>query len=523
MKVVSAAQMRELDRRTIEDFGTPGELLMERAGQGVVDAIRRTTDYTGFVQPVVHVIAGRGNNGGDAFVVARVLHQMGIPVELWVAGPSNELKGDALKHFSKMTSAGVIFRELPTKDDWDAMLASPVPAEILVDGVLGTGAQGPARGPVAGAVQYINAQSADALVVSIDIPSGLHSDTGEPLVDAVRADITVTMGLPKQGLMTSAARDYVGTLEVVDIGIPEELVDEVECQGHAEFICPTDLRLLFPRRPRDSHKGRYGRVLVVGGAQGYVGAITMAARAAVRSGAGLVTALVPDSIVDIVSGASLETMVYAAPETGIGSLSVALWKEWRNRMDDYDAVLIGPGMTRDQDTLLLVREILRESQAPLVIDADALAVLQNQPDWINKAQCPVAITPHPGELGMLFGQEIELIQQHRVGMAEAAAKYTGATVVLKGAGTVVAAPGRPNAINLTGNPGMATGGSGDVLAGLLAGLVAQGLSPYDAACAAVYMHGRAGDLLAWRKSQAGLAASDLIEEIPYVYRDVTLR
>jgi len=523
MKLVTASEMRELDKRTIEEFGTPGEVLMDRAGHGVADVMRRTIEAAGFVAPIVHLIAGRGNNGGDAFVVARLLKTSGITVEVWIAGSANELQGDALKHFSRMTAEDVPYRELPTKDDWDEALYNPIPAEIIVDGVLGTGARGPARGPIAGAIQYIISRSESALVVSIDVPSGLNADTGEPESAGVRADVTVTVGLPKRGLVAPNALEYTGILEVVDIGIPDEYVEDISGDPDTEYISAADLRPMFSRRHRAAHKGQFGRVLAIGGAQGYAGAISMAARAAVRSGAGLVSALVPQSILGVVAGSTLESMVSAADETETGSLSSGLLTSWRRRLDAFDAILVGPGMTRHNETLLIVRELLRDSTVPLVLDADALAVFENQPGWLAKARAPLVITPHPGEMALLFGQTISEVQQHRAGMAIAAAKFTGCTVVLKGAGTVVAQKGRAVAINLTGNPGMATGGMGDVLAGLLAGLLAQGFEPYDAARAAVYIHGRAGDMVAWRKSQAGLAATDLVEEIPYVFRDFSLR
>lgn len=523
MKLVTAEQMRELDRRTIEEYGTPGDVLMERAGLGLADIIRRLVDYTGIMQPTVHFLAGRGNNGGDAFVAARLLYEAGIPVEVWIAGRAAEFKGDALKAFSKMSGASIAYRELPTNDEWEAVLRGPVLADILVDGILGTGTSGPARGPVAGAIQYINRHVEDALVVAIDIPSGLHANTGEPLGDAVRADVTVTMGLPKKGLVTSTAHEYVGALEVVDIGIPEEYLQELELTSSPSLITPAELRSLFPRRARNSHKGTYGRALLIGGARGYPGAIAMATRSTVRSGVGLTTTVVPEGLVNVVAVNCLEAMVHGAEETPHGAMAAGMWSTWEGRTSDFDAILVGPGMTRGNDTLLIVRDMLRDCRRPLVLDADAIAVLAHQPDWIEEAHCPVVLTPHPGELAMLFGQSVVDVQKDREGMAVAAAKYTGAVVILKGAGTIVAAPGQPPAINPTGNPGMASGGTGDVLAGLVAGLLAQGLSPFDAAQAAVYLHGRAGDLVAWRKSQAGLAATDLIEEIPFVFRELSIR
>jgi ADP-dependent NAD(P)H-hydrate dehydratase / NAD(P)H-hydrate epimerase len=523
MKLVTVAQMRELDRRTIEENGTKGDVLMDRAGQGVADITRRVAEIAGFYGPTIHLFAGRGNNGGDVFSAARHLKEMGLLVEVWLAGAANEVHGDALKHMSKMKSAGIALRELPTKEDWDQEMPFRAFGDVLVDGILGTGTTGPARGPAAGAIQYINAHSQDSLVVAIDIPSGLNADTGAAEGDVVRADVTVTMGLPKKGLVEPCALDYVGSVEVVDIGIPEEYISQLQIEGDREMNYLTDLKPLFQRRPRASHKGNYGHVLLIGGARGYAGSIAMAARAAMRSGAGLVTALVPECIANVVAGASLESMVIGARQTSAGSLSDEIWSEWKSRIDDFDAVLLGPGLTRNPESLTLVRHVIRECAVPLVLDADAISVLGGQPHWIERAKCPVVLTPHPGELAQLFSQEIEEVQKDRCGVAVAAAKFTHATVVLKGAGTVVAQEGKPISINMTGNPGMATGGTGDVLAGMLTSLLGQKLQPYDAARVAVYLHGKAGDMVVCRKSQAGVVAGDLIEEIPYVFRDLTLR
>ncbi len=523
MKLVTVAQMRELDRRTIEEGGTSAEALMDRAGQGVADVARRVAEVAGFYGPTIHLFAGRGNNGGDVFAAARHLKAMGLGVEVWLAGAANEVHGAALKHMSKMKAAGISVRELPTKEDWDDEMPYRALGDVLVDGILGTGTSGPARGPAAGANRYINAQAQDSLVVAVDIPSGLDADTGAAEGDVVRADVTVTMGLPKKGLVEPCALDYVGTVEVVDIGIPEEYITQMQVEGDREMINLTDLKPLFKRRPRVSHKGDYGHVLLIGGARGYAGAITMAAKAAMRSGAGLATALVPESIADVVAGATLESMVIGAKETSSGSLSAEIWTEWKSRIDDYDAILIGPGLTRNPQSLTLVRNIIRDCASPLVIDADAISVLEGQPHWVERAKCPVVLTPHPGEMAKLFSQEKEDVQKDRCGVALAASRFTHSTVVLKGAGTVVAQEGKPLSINMTGNPGMATGGSGDVLAGMMVSLLGQKLQAFDAARVAVYLHGRAGDMVVCRKSQAGLVAGDLIDEIPYVFRDLTLR
>jgi hydroxyethylthiazole kinase-like uncharacterized protein yjeF len=522
MKCVTSEQMRELDRRTMEEAGIPGEALMDHAGYGIAEVVGELAEMSGLTRPSVLLLAGRGNNGGDAFVAARYLKERECRVEVWLAGSETGIKGDALKHLGKMKAVGVLLRQLPTVDDWEGIMHLPSDADIMVDGLLGTGTSGPARGPVARAIQYINMHADEAVVVAIDVPSGLDADRGQTEGDVIHADVTVTMGLPKIGLVRRDALECVGSIEVVDIGIPYEFVSDLP-EVEETLIHAEDLKPLMPRRPRDSHKGTYGHVLMMGGARGYAGAIALAARGAQRSGAGLVSVAVPERIASIVASGAVEAMVSGYGEIEAGALSVDCWKSLRQHVEDYSAVLVGPGLSRCQDALVLVRHVIKECQVPLVLDADALAVLEGQPHWIEKASCPVVITPHPGEMALLFGQGIQEIQADRVGVAEAAAKFTGATVVLKGAGTVVATNGQPPSINLTGNPGMATGGSGDVLAGVVVGLLAQGMAPHDAARAAVYIHGRAGDIAAWRGSQAGLIAGDIVDELPYAIRSLTLR
>lgn len=523
MKLVTADEMRELDRRTIEEYEVPGDELMDRAGQGVADVVRRLSETSGFIGPRVLLLAGRGNNGGDAFTAARYLKEGGCQVAVWLAGLANQVKGDAFKHLSRLKSAGVELRELPMREDWEDALAAPVAAEVLVDGLLGTGSRGPARGPVVGAIEYINANATDALVVAIDIPSGLDADTGQPLGDAVRADVTVTMALPKRGLVQPLALDHVGAVEVVDIGIPGEFLDGMTLQEQAEMVYATDLRRVFKRRPRASHKGQYGHALLLGGGRGYTGAITLAARAALRSGVGLVSVVTPESVAGQVAGQALEAMVHGAPETEAGYLEGELPAAWQERLQRFDAVLVGPGLGRHPEGRRLVETLLQKVTRPLVLDADALVALAGEPGRLRDAAGPVVLTPHPGEMALLAGSTVAEVQADRRAAADDMAQRTGATVMLKGAGTIIAEAGRAPWINMTGNPGMATGGAGDVLAGLLAGLLAQGLEPFTCASAAAYLHGRAGDMATWRKSQAGVVAGDLVDELPYVFRDVTLR
>ncbi|MEN7972374.1 MAG: NAD(P)H-hydrate dehydratase [Verrucomicrobiota bacterium] len=495
MKIITPNQMRELDQRTIAS-GIPGEELMQTAGEGLSDAIRRLASSHQLIDSPVLFVAGCGNNGGDAFVAAQRLYEDDWPVECWLAGAESKLKGDALVWFRRMKKAGVPFQSLEDSSQWQHAAECGTDAEIIVDGLLGTGASGEPHGIVADAVRFVDAQADRVLVVSIDIPSAM----------AVRADLTVTMGLPKIESVQPENVDLVGNLEVVDIGIPSEFIEETEGDPDLEFIHPSDLASLFPRRPRDVHKGAFGHVLCVGGTKGFSGAIAMAARSAARSGAGLVSAFVPDAIHSLVASVVPEVMVHSGMPDG-----------------KWTAVLAGPGMGRTAATREQVLQLLETSVAPLVLDADAVTMLAGCTDAVSSAKCPVVLTPHPGEFAALFGLKAEDVQEDRLGMAKMAAAKLGATIVLKGAGTVVAAPEHPLAINLTGNPGMASGGSGDVLAGMIAGLTGQGISSFEAACAAVWLHGRAGDLAAAEKSQASMIAPDLIEKLPEAFRDVSCR
>ncbi len=495
MKLISANEMRELDRRTIAD-GIPGEELMLTAGEGLAEAIRLLASNHQLVDSPVLFVAGCGNNGGDAFVAARCLHEDGWPIECWLAGSESKLNGDALTHFKRMKKADVPFHALEDSEQWKHATACGTDAEIIVDGLLGTGASGEPRGVVADAICFIDSNADRTLVVAIDIPSAM----------AVRADLTVTMGLPKTDLAQSENIGLIGNIEVVDIGIPGGFIEEAEGDPDLELIHPSDLAPLFPRRPRDTHKGAYGHVLCIGGSKGFSGAITMAARAAARSGAGLVSALVPENIHALVAPAVPETMVHSSMPEG-----------------KWTAILAGPGMGRTATTREQILHLLETSRVPLVLDADAITVLADHIEAISSAQCPVVLTPHPGEFAALFGLKVGDVQEDRFGMAKMAAAKLGATVVLKGAGTLVAAPEHPLAINLTGNPGMASGGSGDVLAGIIAGLAGQGIPPFEAACAAVWLHGRAGDLAAAEKSQASLIAPDLLAKLPEAFRAVSCR
>ncbi|RKX31331.1 MAG: bifunctional ADP-dependent NAD(P)H-hydrate dehydratase/NAD(P)H-hydrate epimerase [Verrucomicrobia bacterium] len=510
-------QMRELDRITITDLGIPGMVLMERAGRGVGDQLLRLLNYLDEPRPVVLFAAGKGNNGGDAFCAARYLARAGVEAVVWLAGKAAEIRGDARKHLEMMLDAGVRLEERTDPVHW-RVDPDADHATVVVDGLLGTGFTGDPREPVRSAIALVNELGRDRPVVAIDLPSGLDATEGVTQEHIVRADLTVTMGLPKKGFLHPEALEYIGSVEVVDIGVPPESVPRVCGETTVEMISATEVRRLFPPRKKVSHKGDYGKLLIIGGSRKYSGAVTMAARAAIRSGAGLVTLLVSPGVAPFVRAAGPEIMVETAPEDESGALSPELWGTWRDRLADFDALLLGPGLGRGEGVHSLVRNIIRDLRIPAVVDADAISVMAGQPHWFDRAQAPVVMTPHPGELARLLSEDIEAIQADRPGAAVRAAELTDATVVLKGAGTIVARSGRTPFINLGGNPGMATGGSGDVLAGLLAGFLAQGKPAFEAACAAVFLHSKAGDIAAWKYSQAAMTAMDICEQLPASFK-----
>lgn len=521
MRSVTSAQMRELDALATSEFAIPSAELMRRAGQGVASIVQDIVERGRFGDVFIQVIAGRGNNGGDAFVAAQQLHEKEFDVEVLLAASVDAIRGDALLHLSKMRSAGVPLRELPTKEDWEDALREADPGHVIVDGILGIGVSGPPRGPAAAAIHYINSVARSCLVVSIDVPSGLNADTGEAIGETVVADFTLAIGMPKVGLLAPSAIPYVGCLDVIGIGIPSDLARNYP--PSRELITGWEAAQQIPRRPGDAHKGMFGHLLVIGGSLGMAGAPAMAARAALRSGVGLVSALVPRAIYPVVAGATLEAMTHPGVDTEAGSLGIASWEAWRDRLAGFKAVVAGPGMTRHADTAQWVRSLLTECRQPLLLDADALNVLEGNAALLARAKGPVVITPHPGEMARLLGCSTEDVQSDRERAAREAARITKAVVVLKGAGTIVAREGDPLNFNLTGNAGMATGGTGDVLAGIIGGLMAQGSLPFDAARIGVFAHGRAGDDAALRLSQTGMTACDLIEELPHVFKDLGCR
>ena len=511
MKFVSAAGMREGEGRAILRHPSLDRTMMERAGRGLALAIQSMAKHLEPSESTVRLLAGPGNNGGDAFAAALSLGDMGLAPEVWLACPAEKLKGSAMQFFDRMAGAEIPYRELASEADWDSLEVEACPPSILVDGLLGTGAKGPPTGTIRRAIDYLRARSDASLIVSADVPSGMNADTGEASSAVVPADYTVTMGFPKAGMAAPAALETLGSLRCAEIGLPAGFAEAIpDARPDLQWISEEDVRRILPRRRRDSHKGTYGRALLMGSASEYPGAIVLAAQGAIRSGAGLVRVAT--------SAPAASAVVLRVPEAIVAADLSADFP-----MAGMDAVLLGPGLGRDPEARRLVARLLRETPGPLVLDADAIAVLAGKPEVVRACAQPVVLTPHPGELAMLLGRETADVQKDRLAAAREAADRTGAIVVLKGAGTIVAKAGQPAWLNLNGNPGMACGGSGDVLAGFLAGMLAQKIPPFEAACAAVWLHGAAGDVAALRFTQAAMKAGDIAQALPDAFRQVRPR
>jgi NAD(P)H-hydrate epimerase len=505
VKIVTAQQMRELDRAAIQERGIPGLALMENAGSAVAAAcVRLTSTQRG--RRIV-IICGRGNNGGDGLVAARRLKEMGYEVAVFLAAAKADVSGDAMASLGRLDAAGV---EVSEVDEPEPVAKSCRGASLVVDALLGTGLTGKVRGLPGKLIEAVS--ECGVPVLAVDVPSGLDVDSGEPLGLAMQAVETVTMGLPKLGLFLYPGMDYAGRVTVADIGFPADLVSEAPSVG--DLMDPEWVRLLLPRRRRSAHKGRLGRVLVIAGSAGMTGAAYLCAEGALRIGAGLVTVGCPASVNDVLEMKLTEAMTFPLPETYTRTLDTRALALILELAEDADVIALGPGLSREPETAVLVRRLVARVEKPMVIDADALNALADASVILEGEHAPAVLTPHPGEMGRLMGVSTQHVQARRAHFAEAAAKRFRATLILKGACSLIAEPGRALTVNPTGNPGMATGGTGDVLAGLVAGLIAQGLLPFEAAAAATYLHGLAGDIAAEEIGELSLKAGDLVETVP---------
>jgi len=514
LKVSTAKEMQQIDRAAIEKYGLAGTVLMERAGLAVV---KKANELFPLSIYKTIVLCGAGNNGGDGLVIARLLHNSGSDVEAYLAGSPAKLKGDAKTNYLAAKKFGV--KILPIKKFLSPLTSHLSPNILIIDALLGTGLNNDVRPPLFDVIKKVNRMSAP--VVAVDVSSGISSDTGQVMGAAIKADCTVTFGLPKRGHLLYPGAEHTGRLFVEEIGFPTELL--LSEKINVNFFERSDAVALLPKRPKNSHKGTFGHVLLIAGSKGKTGAALMAARACLRSGAGLVTIGMPESLVTAFQSRVTEEMVLPLPDKGNGTLSSEAAGPVLEFLEKKGSVLaIGPGLSVDDDIKKLVALLIAGSKIPVIIDADGLNALEGRTSILKKARAPVILTPHPGEMERLLGSGVRGKGQgeDRISTAASFAKKTGTYLVLKGAPTVTAAPDGRVYINSSGNPGMATAGTGDVLTGMISAFAAQRLSPMDAALLGVYMHGLAGDTAAGKKGGHSLIASDIIKEIPGIFRSL---
>jgi NAD(P)H-hydrate epimerase len=509
MKIVSARQMQELDRATINDIGIPGSVLMENAGRGMFETIRaQVGDISG---KRIAILCGRGNNGGDGFVIARYFHNAGARVDAFLFAESNTVTGDAKINLEAFRRIGGRVVEITDEAAWRKAASDVKHAGLVVDALLGTGLSAEVGGLYRSVIDDVNKLSRPT-VAAVDIPSGIDGTTGAVLGTAVKAHLTCTFGYPKRGLVLHPGAEYAGRLEIIDIGIPPCLVP---AGGLTESLL--DAAMLagsIPARRADTHKGSYGHALILAGSPGKTGAAAMTAQAAMRAGAGLVTLGVPASLNPILEAKTSEAMTEPLPEEAGGFLGALALPRITELLQGKSAVAIGPGLGDHKQAAVLMNWLVEASPAPLVIDADGLNLLARTMGALGRLKVPAVLTPHPGEMARLAARTIQQIQPDRIGSARDFARQNNVIVVLKGSRTVIAAPDGSICVNPTGNPGMASGGMGDALTGLITGLIAQGLEPLKASLLAVYVHGMIGDSIARERGALGILASDIIERIP---------
>ena len=514
MKIVSVAQMRDLERRAAEE-GLSTSALMDNAGLAVARATREWLGETG--DQCIVVLVGPGNNGGDGLVAARHLREWGSIVFIYLAAsrPDND------PNYKLATEKGIPCNLASQDKDGNKLANLVSSAHAVLDCLFGTGKARPLSGVYKRILEQIRQakqERPELNLIAVDLPSGLDADTGAIDPATPECDLTITLGYPKLGLFRFPGAAKLGTLVVADIGIPPHLAQDIQ----VELITQAWARSVLPPRPLDANKSSFGKALVVSGSINYIGAAYLACCGAIRVGAGLVTLATPQSLQPILATKLTEVTYLPLPEAQPGvtsSEAASLLLEW---LPQYNVLLLGCGLGQSQPTTEFVQRVLlslpEEDCPALVLDADGLNILAKSPQWWQNVRGDAILTPHPGEMSRLCGLSIEEIQSDRLGVAQQMAGRWGKTVVLKGAHTVVASPDGLVRISAVANPGLASAGTGDVLAGVIAGLLSQGLKPFEAACCGVYLHGDAGEMVAGELGNAGIIASDLLPALPRVIK-----
>jgi NAD(P)H-hydrate epimerase len=517
MRILTADQMREADRRTIEDVGIPSLVLMENAGRQVVAAME--TFFQDLSDRRVAIVCGKGNNGGDGFVVARTLHQRGVDVSVFVVGHVADIKGDARVNIEILGRLGITVIEIGDEGQWDLHFSEISDRDLIVDALFGTGLKSALSGIYETVIADLNESGIP--IVAIDVPSGMSADTPDLIGDCVDATVTVTLGAPKLPLILPPAEEKSGEVVIADIGIPPGIIDALE-GPRVELLTREQIRTLISPRAADVHKGDFGRVVIVAGSRGKTGAAILAALGALKSGAGLVTIAAPRSVLPTIADYAPDYMTEALEETADGTVHFAAVQQVLSL--DADALVVGPGLGRGEGVSTFVRELLDQSETPLILDADALnAFSDDSAALIGPDGRDIIITPHPGEMSRLVGCTTADVQADRLGIARDFATSHKLYVVLKGYRTIVATPSGKSFVNPTGSPGMATGGTGDVLAGMLGAWMGQLLDAEAACRLGVYLHGAAGELADADLGEVSMTASDLAQHISDAVLELTAR
>ncbi|HEY2432519.1 MAG TPA: NAD(P)H-hydrate dehydratase [Vicinamibacterales bacterium] len=517
MRVLNTQQMREADRQTIDEIGIPSLVLMENAGRQAVAAMEAAFDDLSSSR--VGVLCGRGNNGGDGFVVARTLAQRGIEAVVYILGSVSDVRGDARTNLEILGRVGVTVVEVTNAQEWELHFSEVSECDLIVDAIVGTGFHGPLTGLLETVVADVNGLGVP--VVAIDLPTGVSADSHEVDGEAIEASMTVTLAAPKLPLILPPADAHGGDLVIADIGIPASVIDELD-GPRLELLTRERMRELVPARAADSHKGDFGRVLVIAGSRGRTGAANLAATGALRSGAGLVTIATARSCLPIVAAMAPEYMTLGLEETEAGTIDFSA----ADRVLDFkaDVIAIGPGLGQDPSTTAFVHAVFERSGVPLVLDADALNAFEDDPERLTgRDGVDVIVTPHPGEMARLLQSSIEDVQADRLEHARDFARRHRCHVVLKGHRTIIAGPEGRSFVNLTGNAGMATGGTGDLLTGMIAAWFAQILDAEAACKLAVYLHGTAGDLAEADEGETALLPSDIATRLGDAVLELTAR
>ncbi|UCH23742.1 MAG: NAD(P)H-hydrate dehydratase [Deltaproteobacteria bacterium] len=508
MYLVTAAEMRAMDRQTIESFGIPGRVLMENAGRGATRVLLE--QFPSLEKKRIGIVAGRGNNGGDGFVIARYLAHKNINVTVFLLAEQQKVSGDAAANLKLLAPLSVPVVEVPDQKTFSRHRKNLVHQDIWIDAILGTGLNSEVKGYYKGVIDFIN--DSRKPVFAVDIPSGLNSDTGQSCGIAIKAQVTATFAFAKTGHTLFPGASYTGKLEIIDIGIPPHIAAKV---GPKQYLLTPDLvRSVYEPRLPDIHKGNTGHLLVVSGSPGKTGAAAMTAMSAMRAGAGLVTLGIPRSLNPVLESQVIEAMTWPLPETLDGGLDEASFDQIMTLLADKKCLAIGPGIGQAEETKKLVQRLVEKTPVTVVMDADGINNLAGNVEILKRCKVAIILTPHPGEMARLIHSTPREIQKDRVACARNFAVTYNVHLVLKGARTVIAHPDGRVFINSTGNSGMASGGMGDVLTGVIAGFVSQGYSPESAAHIGVYLHGAAADTLAERIAPFGYLATEVMNAIP---------